>query len=287
LETGIIWPVCEFLWHKLRLADSGLKETIMKRILVFTLMIVCAGFTIQSCKKDNKVSQGKMEVRMTDSPGDFVALNVEIVKIEAYLENSGWVTINETSKEINILDLTNGAEVTIASATTVQPGTYTKLKVTFSGENSLTFNGGSGQNTVNLSFGGGFSGNVEVPIHCTVTTGVTSSILLDFNVGSSIAQAGGGFTMNPVIVEIADPSTGVQGNISGTEKAAVTLSNGSYNASTFTNVNGYFLIKGVPDGTYQMKIEAKAQGEILASQKSIQNVTITKGQIKSMGSIQI
>ena len=259
----------------------------MKRILVFALLIVCAGFTIQSCKKDNKVSQGKMEVRMTDSPGDFVALNVEILKIEAYLENSGWVTINETSKEINILDLTNGAEVTIASATTVQPGTYTKLKVTFSGSNSLTFNVAGGQSTVNLSFGSNFQGQVEVPIHCQVSNGITSSILLDFNVGSSIAQTGGGYTLNPVIAEIADPSTGVQGNISGAEKAAISLSNSSYNASTFTNANGYFLIKGVPDGTYQMKIEAKGQGEVLASQKSLQNVTITKGQIKSLGSIQI
>jgi len=259
----------------------------MKRILVFTLMIVCAGFAIQSCKKDNKVSQGQMEVRMTDSPGDFVALNVEILKIEAYLENSGWVTINESSQEINILSLTNGAEVTLASNTNVQPGTYTKLKVSFSGENSLTFNGSSGTNTVNLSFGSGFSGQVEVPIHCQVNAGATSSILLDFNVSSSIQQAGGGYTLNPEIAEIADPATGIQGQISGTSQAAVSVSNASYNGSTFINNNGYFMIKGVPDGTYELKIEAKAQGELVASQKSIQNVTIVKGQIKNVGSIQI
>jgi len=259
----------------------------MKRVLVFALLIVCAGFTIQSCKKDNKVSQGQMEVRMTDSPGDFVALNVEILKIEAYLENSGWVTINETSKEINILDLTNGAEVTLVSATSVQPGTYTKLKLTFSGENSLTFNGTTGSNTVNLSFGSSFSGQVEVPIHCQISGGATSSILLDFNVGSSIAQAGGGYTLNPMIAEISDPNTGVQGQVSGASQAAISLSSASYSSSTYINQDGYFMIKGVPDGTYLLKIEAKGIGEVLASQKSIQNVTITKGQIKSLGSIQI
>lgn len=259
----------------------------MKKVLVFTLMIVCAGFIIQSCKKNNQVSQGQMEVRMTDSPGDFVSLNVEILKIEAYLENSGWVTINETSKEINILDLTNGAEVTIASAITVQPGTYTKLKLTFSGENSLTFNGSNGSNTVNLSFGSNFSGQVEVPIHCQVSSGVTSSILLDFNVGSSIAQTGGAYTLNPVIAEITDPGTGLQGQVSGASHAAISLSNSFYTGSTYINQNGYFMIRGVPDGTYLLKIEARAEGEVLASQKSIQNVTITKGQIKNVGSIQI
>nr|WP_294857844.1 DUF4382 domain-containing protein [uncultured Fluviicola sp.] len=258
----------------------------MKRILI-VMMVVCAGFGIQSCKKNKEASQGQMEVRMTDSPGDFVALNMEIMKIEAYLENSGWVTINETTKEINILDLTNGAEVTIASSTSVQAGVYSKLRLTFSGENSLTFNGANGSNTVNLSFSSNDAHQVEIPIHCEVNVGVTSSILLDFNVGSSIAENGGGYTLNPVISEIVDPSTGIQGNVSGSAKAAISLSNASHNASTYTNANGYFMIKGVPDGTYLLKIEAKGPGEEVASQKSIQNVTITKGQIKSLGSIQI
>jgi hypothetical protein len=258
----------------------------MKRILI-VMMVVCAGLSIQSCNKNKGTSQGQMEVRMTDSPGDFVALNVEIMKIEAYLENSGWVTINEITKEINILDLTNGAEVTIASSTSVQAGVYSKLRLTFSGENSLTFNEANGSNTVNLSFSSTNSHQVEIPIHCEVNVGVTSSILLDFNVGSSIAEAGGGYTLNPMISEIVDPSTGVQGNVSGSAKAAISLSNASHNASTYTNANGYFMIKGVPDGTYLLKIETKGQGEVFASQKSIQNVTITKGQIKSLGSIQI
>lgn len=251
------------------------------------MMVVCTGLGIQSCNKNKGASQGQLEVRMTDSPGDFVALNVEIMRIEAYLENSGWVTVNETTKEINILDLTNGAEVTIASSTSVQAGFYTKLRLTFSGENSLTFNGANGSNTVNLSFSSTNSHQVEIPIHCEVNVGATSSILLDFNVGSSIAETGGGYTLNPVISEIVDPSTGVQGNVSGSAKAAISLSNASHSASTYTNANGYFMIKGVPDGTYLLKIEAKGPGEVIASQKSIQNVTITKGQIKSLGSIQI
>lgn len=259
----------------------------MKRILGFMLLVVCAGFTIQSCKKDNKVSQGQMEVRMTDSPGDFVALNVEITKIEAYLENSGWVTINETTKEINILDLTNGAEVTLVSNTNVQAGTYTKLRLTFSGENSLTFNGSGGSNTVNLSFSSSQNHQVEVPIHCVVNVGVTSSILLDFNVGLSVKESNGGYVLDPVVTEISDPNTGVQGHISGATQAAISLSNASHSASTYMNTNGYFLIKGVPDGTYLLKIEAKVLGEVVVSQKNIQNVIVSKGEIKSLGSIQI
>lgn len=258
----------------------------MKRLLLLVLL-GCAGFTMQACKKNKELAQGKMEVRMTDSPGDFVALNVQIMKIEAYLDNSGWVVLNETMKEVNILDLTNGAEVTVSSATNVQAGLYTKLRLTFSGQNSLTFNGSAGQNTVNLSFGSNYLHQVEVPIHCQVDSGLTSSILLDFNVALSIKESGQGFELNPVIAEIVDPNTGVQGQIEGTAQAAITLSNETDSFSAYTSESGYFLIRGVPSGTYALKIEGQQSGNVLVLQKNIQNVTVSGGQIKSLGSIQM
>lgn len=264
----------------------NLKYTVMKRILLL-MLLGGVGFTMQACKKNKEVAQGKMEVRMTDSPGDFVALNVQIMKIEAYLDNSGWVVLNETTKEINVLDLTNGAEVTISNATTVQPGLYTKLRLTFSGESSLTINGASGPNTVGLSFNSNYSHQVEIPVHCQVNSGITSSILLDFNVALSVKQNNQGYELNPVVTEIVNPETGVQGHLDGTTQAAVILSNGSSNFSTYVNNKGYFMIRGVPDGTYLLKIEGKQSGDAALFQKSIQNVTISEGQIKSLGTIQM
>ena len=254
---------------------------------VLLMLLGCVGFTMQACKKNKEVAQGKMEVRMTDSPGDFVALNVQIMKIEAYLDNSGWVILNETTKEINVLDLTNGAEVTISSATNVQPGLYTKLRLTFSGESSLTINGASGPNTVGLSFNSNYSHQVEIPIHCQVNSGITSSVLLDFNVALSVKQNNDGYELNPVVTEIANPDTGIQGHLDGTTQAAVILSNESNSFSTYVNKNGYFMIRGVPDGTYLLKIEGKQSGDAALLQKSIQNVTISDGQIKSLGTIQM
>lgn len=258
----------------------------MKRLLVL-LLLGGAVLTMQACKKDKELSQGKLEVRMTDSPGDFVALNVQIMKIEAYLDNSGWVVLNETMKEVNVLDLTNGTEVTISSATNVQTGLYTKLRLTFSGQNSLTLNGSGGQNTVNLSFNSNYSHQVEIPVHCQVNGGITSSVLLDFNVALSIQENSQGFDLNPVVAEIVDPNTGVQGQVEGTAQAAVTLTNGTDSFSAYTSESGYFLIRGVPSGTYHLKIEGEQSGNVLVLQKSIQNVTVSNGQIKSLGSIQM
>lgn len=257
----------------------------MKKTLML-LMIVCAGISIQSCNKNKGNSTGKMEVRMTDSPGDFTALHVQVMKIEAYSDNAGWVTVNETTKEINILSLTNGVETTVASATEVQVGLYTKLRLTFSGENSLSYNGSNGPNVISLLFSSSYSNQVEVPIHCQVTAGATASILLDFNVASSVKQANGTYTLEPVLTEISDPGTGVQGHIEGNTQAAISLTNGSNTASTYANADGFFLVR-VPDGTYSMKIEGRQVGDIALSQKTLQNVVVSKGQIKNMGSIQL
>lgn len=257
----------------------------MKKTLML-LMIVCAGMSMQSCNKNKGNSTGKMEVRMTDSPGDFTALHVQVMKIEAYLDNSGWVTVNETTKEINILSLTNGVEATVASATDVQVGLYTKLRLTFTGENSLSYNGSNGPNVINLLFSSSYSQQVEVPIHCQVTAGATASVLLDFNVALSVKEANGTYTLEPVLTEITDPETGVQGHINGNTQAAINLSNGSHTASTFTNADGFFMVR-IPDGTYAMKIEGKAAGDVALSHKTLQNVTVSKGQIKNIGSIQL
>lgn len=255
--------------------------------LVLLVLILGAVFTVQSCKKNKENPQGQMEVRMTDSPGDFIALNVQILKVEAYLDNSGWVTLNETMQEINVLDLTNGAEVTLSSATNVQPGLYTRLRLTFSGENTLTFNSSNGPETVNLSVDASYSHQVEIPIHCTVNSRVVSSVLIDFNVGLSIKQQSGAYVLEPVIREIADPSTGIQGQISGTSQAAVTLSNGMNTYGTYINDKGYFILRGVADGTYLLKIEGKKTGDLVSMEKNIQNVTISNGQIKSLGMVQL
>ena len=50
-------------------------------------------------------------------PGDFEGLIVELNSIEAYVENEGWVMLNNDVQSINVLNLTNGAETQLALKT--------------------------------------------------------------------------------------------------------------------------------------------------------------------------
>lgn len=87
----------------------------MKTIKLPLLALITSALMFTACKKEefptsslSNEKKGSFTVKMTDAPGDYEALQIEIVKIEAYLENTGWITLQNSSQFINVLSLTNG-----------------------------------------------------------------------------------------------------------------------------------------------------------------------------------
>lgn len=257
----------------------------MKKYIAVGLVAI-SGIFIQSCKKEDAGQQtGTMEVKMTDAPGNFASLDVQITKVEAYLENKGWVTINSQTQAVSVLDLTNGAETTIANSSSLSAGVYSKLRLTFGNTNTLQLAGSSGSSSLALSFGTNTSQQVEIEIDEEVNAGATTSVLLDFSVAQSIYNFGEAYFISPVIQEIEDASTGVQGTVEGALTAAVTLENSSFTYSTYINSQGQFMIRGVADGTYQLSVSAIASSNMQEQSGSLSNVVVVQGQIRQVGNI--
>jgi superoxide dismutase len=260
----------------------------MKKTLLIGLFAVI-GIAVQSCKKEtvNPASNsGSMTVKMTDSPGNYAGLTVNITKVEAFLSGSGWVTLSNQSQLVHVLDLTNGAQTTIASSNSLETGLYSRLRLTFSNENTLLLNEYSGTSSVQLSIAGETTIQKEVIIDEVVTVGVNTEVLLDFNVSQSIIQHLNEYLLQPIITEIEDPSTGVQGQVSGALQASITLQNSRMSYNTYINESGDFLIQGVEDGTYSLIAQAMVQSSGSIAQQSIQNVVVTDGKITQLGTIQ-
>lgn len=264
----------------------------------FLLIGALALLGLSSCKKDDpqpgtgstntaSPERGSFKVRLTDSPGNFSGLFVEMTRVDAYIENRGWVNISNESRVISVLDLTNGAETTLAYQSKAEAGVYTKLKLTFGNENTLVLNGAAGSSTIALNFSSEGSREVIVEIDEEVSSETSADVLLDFNVAESIALLGSSYLMNPDITDIHDESTGISGDVQGSAQASITLHNGQHSYHTFVSASGEFLIHGVEDGTYQLSIEGMVQGNAILQHHNIDNVTIVQGQIKNMGSIQL
>ena len=76
----------------------------MKTLKLISMVMASLLFVFTSCQKDDaypssnsnssSTESGTFKVKMTDAPGNYAALDVQITGIDAYLENDGWVSLN-------------------------------------------------------------------------------------------------------------------------------------------------------------------------------------------------
>jgi hypothetical protein len=83
---------------------------IIKRIL----FVVSFFFLLSACQ-DQDNEKAKLVIRLTDSPGDYTKVNIDIQEIEVHGAD-GWTTLpNVNSGVYNLLDFTDGRETVLTS----------------------------------------------------------------------------------------------------------------------------------------------------------------------------
>ena len=275
----------------------------MKKLKIYIVAIAALSLGMLACKKDNNPNNinnagpeaGEFQVRMTDAPGDFEALDVEIVKVEAYLENEGWITLNNETQFVSVMELTNGAETELASQSNVEAGAYTKVKLTFGSQNRLTTNAhGSLESEpisaeASLNFDLKYAGPSEIIIEIDeeVTAESGASVLLDFQVMQSIKKDAEDYILNPVITFIKNESTGVKGKVEGSAQAAILITNGSDSLSTFIDAEGNFLLRGIDEGMYDMILIPETDDEMPNDETVLEGLVISQGEFYNAGTIQL
>lgn len=269
-------------------------------------MVFACMFLMAACKKEENAAPAPQDnpgaagqsftVKMTDAPGDFEALDVKVVGVEAYLEGQGWVTIDNRAKAVNVVSLTNGAETEIAVNNNAQAGVYTKLKVKFDPQAELKLNayalvnyGGviKSDNRIDLVWLYSGANEVEIAINETVTAQTGAEVLLDFDAAASVIEDGNKYLLQPVIREIKDARTGIQGEVEGQANAAIVITDGTNTFATYINAEGKFMLKGIKPGVYKLIIDpaAKAIDDVEKQNKELSGVVIVEGQITQMGKI--
>lgn len=273
----------------------------MKTLKLTSMVIASLLFVFTSCQKEDtypssnsnssSTQSGTFKVKMTDAPGNYAALDVQITGIDAYLENDGWVSLNNEIQHISVLSLTNGVETLLAYKGMAKVGTYSKLRITFGNDNRLTLSGssgvggasGNGSATVQLLWDG--PREVIIEINEQISANSEAEVLLDFQVVQSIKEIAQQYIINPVITEIKDASTGLRGEVQGTANAAVIITNESTELSTYLDASGNFLIRGVDEGVYNLVVIPETTSTELPQEQRIENVLISKGEIKHIGII--
>ncbi len=148
---------------------------------------------------------GTLQVRITDSEINSFGLNIEIVNIEAYNPDLGWITLNDYQQSISSLSFTSGNQSLLANSI-IPSGSYTKLRFTFGNSNSIYSNSNNDWVTSDLVFTSDQKNQVEININRYVSANDTSEVVVNFDVANSVSVVNENLVLNPAFEELKDPA---------------------------------------------------------------------------------
>jgi hypothetical protein len=226
-----------------------------------------------------------LEVRLTDAPGDYQEVNIDIqdVQINQSNDDSGWTSIDVPNKGIyNLLELTNGID-TLLGTYTLPAGTISQIRLVLGPNNSIKVN----DNIYNLNTPSAQQCGLKINLQATLAEGINYRVILDFDAGKSIVARGNDtYSLKPVIRAMSEATNGaITGTISPVESSpAVYAINGTDTvASTFSNQEGKFLLSALPAATYQVHFAPKTG----YSPKEIADVIVVNGSVNDLGTVTI
>lgn len=265
---------------------------------IFVIAIVSLLFT--ACNDTDDSSQtARIMVRMTDAPGDYDEVNVEVldvlIKTTSDTDDSqGWVSIGDATqvgegKIVNLLELTGGVNALLAD-NMVPSGNLGQIRLLLGDENSVLL---AGETTpISLNTPSAQQSGLKLQVNKILEAGKTYEFLLDFDVAHSVVKAGnsGIYNLHPVIRVSTKENTGsIMGKVVvGTPPLipdfAVAVSIPVEGGTIETNMNlltGDFQLSGVPSGTYTVTLTPD-----IASGKDpivINNVVVVNGEVTDSG----
>ena len=258
-------------------------KSLLKLSLIAFLIV-----SISSCSNDDdsNTNEGnaKLSLRLTDAPGDYDAVFVDVEEVVIkYNGGQDDVNLGINAGIYNLLELTAGVNVLLFNDE-VPAGNISQIRLILGDENTIVVEG----QTLPLATPSSQQSGLKIQVNEALEPGILYEFMLDFDVDKSIvAQGNGGYSLKPVI----RASTVAQsGAISGTVLplgilTMITAVNGAIEISTYTNLQGEFLLSGVPDGVYTVTFQADLGLGI--PPLVVDNVAVIQGEITTMGEIDL
>ena len=256
----------------------------MKKYHLFVFLFALMSGLVSCSSDDSAGSQesARVAVRLTDAPGDYkhVFVEVEDVMIKTTAEGGeeeGWESLEGVNTGvIDLLSLTGGVTELLVDAE-IEAGYLHQIRLVLGDDNSIVTHAQPSA-TYDLKTPSGQQAGLKVMVNQELEAGENYTFIMDFDVDKSVVTTGSGsFSLHPVIRVAAEANTGsIVGSVHPTtEQVLITAQSGSLTASAYTDANGNFQIHGVPAGTY--KVTATPAAGLGLNVAVENNVTVTAG----------
>jgi len=262
------------------------------KALLFATIILAIGSVVSSCDQDKiDDSFGKLTLKLSDAPLDYAQFkeaNITIDKIEIRRKNGKYISLMQSPKKSNLLELVNGVTETLVDID-LPEGDYDLIRLFISSTemvmnngnsyfDDMYYEGSSGNNRMQNGMMMNNDNSIDIPFETmlTIMEGIHEEYLLDVDVNQSFMLEGieytnmgsgmmmniSGFSFYPMMRFVHMSSTGtINGTVRSENEllsnATITLfhSDKEY-TSTHSDENGNYSLIGIPQGTsYSIKVE--------------------------------
>lgn len=283
----------------------------MKLSNLFLVAMIFATLSFVSCDNNdsNAENTSSIQLKLVDAEGEYEKVLVNIIDVQ-YNRNdgdSGWIsfegfTLPNTDDPLNRVDLTElvAGNTIVLTDEDIESGMLNQIRLILGEGNAIVLDGETTE--IPLSTPSAMQSGLKLHLNTTLEPGFSYIFILDWDVQKSIVKAGtsGNYNLKPVIRVIAEVNSGtILGRVADaleTETVLMPVENATvyvYNetditfltpiASTYTNSEGQFVLQGLPEGNYLLKIE-KSDYTPFSSTLPIE---VTKGLETNAGTILI
>ena len=271
---------------------------------IFTLVLMSLSLFISCDNNDdqnNNQETSRLMVKMTDAPGDYDEVNVEVldvmIKGNSDSGDEGWISIGDKTqvgegKIYDLLKLTGGANIMLTDSS-IPSGNLGQIRLVLGDENTIVVDGES----FSLTTPSAQQSGLKLEVNQTLIGGTTYEFLLDFDVDKSIVATGSSkYILKPVIrVSTMEASGIIKGVVSPAVDYQVLASvqQGDKVFSAFvtlddkdgdaTDGDGAFQINGIPSGTYTLILTPDPTSG--KTPITVENVIVVNGQTTDVGDV--
>jgi hypothetical protein len=281
----------------------------MKLRNLFLVAMIFATLSFVSCDNNdsNDVNTSSIQLKLVDAEGEYEKVLVNIIDVQ-YNRNdgdSGWIsfegfTLPNTDDPLNRVDLTElvAGNTLVLTDEDIESGMLNQIRLILGEGNAIVLDGETTE--IPLSTPSAMQSGLKLHLNTTLEPGFSYTFILDWDVQKSIVKAGasGNYNLKPVIRAIAEVNSGtILGRVADaeeTETVLMPLDNAtiylfdetdttflSSIATTYSNDDGLFILQGLPEGNYLLKIE-KSDYTPFSSTVPIE---VTKGLETNVGTI--
>ncbi|MGC4041773.1 MAG: DUF4382 domain-containing protein [Flavobacterium sp.] len=227
----------------------------MKKLILSMCMIAGVSMFYSCDSSDDGISGNgdyTYKIRMTDAPGPYDKVNIDIESVTIINGDGTTVTLDTNTGVHDLLELNNGTNIVLASQN-LEDDQVQQIKINLGTNNTVVVGGQS----YPLTLSGSDTTGLTLNVNQTLDANETNEIMLDFDANASVVATGTNtYKLVPAIRAFDSSVTGsISGNVDNTSLAIVTATSVSSNHfSTSINSAGNFKILGLAPGNYTLTV---------------------------------